>query len=141
MSYASQQDITDLYGAELLDLISDLDGDGSADPDVVAKGLNNASALIDTHISARFELPLSSVPEVLVSLCVDIAVYQIAATADRGTDEYRQRYEDAISLLKRIADGKAGLGIASPSAPEANSQTVLTSGPGRVFSRDSLKGM
>ncbi|WP_027366938.1 gp436 family protein [Desulfocurvibacter africanus] len=130
MSYASQQDIVDRYGEEALVLLADRDNDGVADPDVIAQTLADADAEIDAYLAARYQLPLATVPAVLKRLAVDIVVYRLAADAGTGTEERRQRYEDAVDLLKRISTGQASLGLAE--APASTGGGVhMTSGPRR----------
>lgn len=140
MTYATEQDIIDLHGAELLDLLADTDADGVRDPETVTRAIDDASALIDGYLSGRYALPLSQVPRTLATLCVDIAIYRMARSPDLLTEDIRQRYEDALKFLRDIAAGKAGLGLSEP-APEASSETVLVEGPERLFSRGTLRGM
>lgn len=111
MTYATKDDIDTLYGTRLLLTIADDDGNGQVDTALVARAIEDSEGLIDSYLSTRYDLPLASVPNFLRRICCNIAIYTIAVDGDRLTDEYRQRYEDAIDHLKRIADGKAGLGL------------------------------
>lgn len=111
MAYATQADIEAIYTEEFLVNLADFDGNEIADDTVVDRALADASGLIDSHISIRYDVPIATVPDFLRRICIDIAVYTIAVDADRLTEEYRRRYEDAIRHLERIADGRAGLGI------------------------------
>jgi phage gp36-like protein len=49
---------------------------------------------------------------------MQIAVYEMATTADRLSEDIRKRYEDAIQHLRDIASGKAGLGFLTTKLPE-----------------------
>ena len=62
MAYASKADIETLWGADFLsDLLpEDVDVDAA-----IATALRFASAEIDAHLSARYELPLADLPEIL----------------------------------------------------------------------------
>jgi phage gp36-like protein len=137
--YATQQDIVDRYGQDLLLLIADRDADAVIDVDVVTRALTDATAEIDTYLAAKYELPLPSVPEVLVRLCVDVVVYRLSSEADAATEERRIRYDDAIALLRRIASGEVSLGLPDP--PPSSSGAAVVSGEGRVFSRKSMRGV
>lgn len=143
MTYATQTDAVDRYGEAFVLQVADRDGDGSlADPELVqavTDALVDATAEIDTHIGARYDLPLPSTPTVLVRICVDIAIYRLANEAGVLSEEIRQRYEDAIMLLKRIAEGKASLGLEVP-APSGRAPALLSSAP-RVMSRRTLRGV
>ena len=117
MSYAAQQDIIDLYGERELQNVADRDADGGVDDNVVARALENVSAEMDAYIGARYAVPLASPTTVLKGLCVDIALYRMALKSGPRTEEHRTRYEDAIKMLKGIADGKIGIG-----APQAGDE-------------------
>lgn len=136
MPYASAQDISDRYGADKLLLLADRNADDAADTEVVDQALRDASAEIDTYLAAKYSMPLPSVPDALVRLCVDIAVYRLGVSADLATEEMRQRYEDAVALLGRISKGTASLGLPKP--PSSSNGAVLVAGPKRRFGRDNL---
>ena len=111
MTYASQEDIVDLYGEDLLVRLTDTTRSNAIDTVVVGRGLQSADDIINSYVSERYTLPLPMVPGVLRECGVDIAVYKIALSTTKKTPEMRQRYEDAIALLERIGSGKAGLGL------------------------------
>ena len=138
-AYATQQNIIDTYGNDVLVVAADRDGDGNADAGVVDEALNQATAEMDSYIAVKYELPLPSVPAVLVPQCVDIALYRLSLDANAMTEEIRQRYEDAVAWLKAIAAGKASLGL--PDAPPSSGGGVQITGPARQFTRDTLKGV
>lgn len=150
MSYASQADIEAIYGAAALAIVADRDGDGLADGPAVAAALGRASDEIDLHVGAAYALPLAATPPQLVQLAVDVALYRLALDAGVRTDEHRQRYEDAVAVLKRIAEGRARLTLpADPgAAPDPEDPTagqgprpIVTAGPERLFSRDTLRSL
>lgn len=120
MPYATIEDIRTLRGEKVLTFISDLDGDDVANDPAIEQGLADAAAEIDAYLSGSglFSLPFETVPPVLRKLCVDMAVYNVALLRPTRPDEFRVRYEDAIKLLIRIADGKAGLGLPTPPPAE-----------------------
>lgn len=138
MAYATRASIEDLWGTEFLaDLLpADVDQDVS-----IARALTQASAEIDTHLSARYATPIEGAPEALVMPCVNIGVYYLAIRHTALTTTIEDRYKQAIELLKRIADGKAGLGA---DEPKIIADDVSSSGgaaffaDGRLFGRDRL---
>ncbi|MEI9428730.1 gp436 family protein [Mesorhizobium sp. Cs1299R1N3] len=112
MAYATKEDITKLYGAdELLRVAEDEANPGQLDEAGVTAGLANASAEIDSYIGVKYPLPVSVVTPTLERLCVDITLYRLALKAGPRTDEHRTRYEDAVSLLTKIAKGLATIGV------------------------------
>lgn len=147
MPYATQTDITMLYGANAL-YVADHDRDGVADADAVSRALNSATGEIDTYLAARYPLPLAEVPEFLKQLTVDIALYRLALSADVATTEHRTRYEDALSHLRKIAEGKAALVFTpvpplegEPAPASTGPQAVVISGPPRLFSRTEMRDL
>ena len=139
MAYATLQDIIDRYGEDDLLMAADRDGDDQVDTAAVDRALADASAEIGTYLAARYTLPISSVPEVLKRLCVDITLYRLAFNAVGNTEERRQRYEDAVALLVRISKGNVGLGMNTN--PPSKGNGVVISGPDRKFNRDTMEGL
>lgn len=144
MPYATQADIVTLYGADAL-VVADRDGDGLPDAAAVARALELASAEIDTHLAARYRLPLPAGVPMLGQWCVDIALYRLAQTADVLSEEMRRRYEDALAALKRVAEGKAALVLPTdPEAPEGadtSPRPIVAGGPPRLFTRDRMRSL
>lgn len=146
MPYATIDEAKAQLGEEALLLVADRDGDGAIDTEMVAAAIEDAGALIDTHIGARYALPLTAVPAVLRSACIDLAHYRLANRPGQMTEELRRRYEDAIGLLKRIADGKADLpgvvraGGGGDTARPAGGGAVFVPGGGTMFGRHAHRG-
>ena len=144
--YATVQDCIDRRGEEGLRELAD-DPHADADAAALAWGslelaLQDASDEIDAYVGAQHSLPLDPVPRLLVRLCVEIGIYRRGAEADSGTDEQRQRYEDALRLLKDIKAGTASLGINDPDPPaEASAPAVEFVSAPRELTRDSLRGL
>lgn len=120
MAYADLAALEARYGQDAILLVADRDQDGVIDAGVIEQATADATAEIDSYVGALHRLPLASVPEVLVRLCCDIALYRLSAEAGSGTEEKRKRYEDAVALLRRIASGEVSLGMPTP-AEEATS--------------------
>lgn len=141
MAYATQDDITTLYGPAALYAA---EVNGVVDAAKVSRALSSASAEIDSYLAVRLTLPVEPT-ELLMQFAVDIALYRLASTADVMTEELRQRYDDAIAHLRRIADGKAQL--VQPVDPNADDSShtgprpIIADGPPRLFSRDKMRGL
>jgi phage gp36-like protein len=138
MAYATEQDILDRYGENVLLTAFDRDGDGAADFGAVVKALADASAEIDGYLVGRHDLPLATVPETLTFMAVDIALYKGSGIDGAGqTEEKRQRYEDAIKFLTQVAKGGISLGLERTSQGGSGGAS-FTASP-RRFTRDSMR--
>ena len=102
--YATEPDLIARFGAEIEQLKRML-------PSVTAvdDAIQDATEEINGHIGGRYSLPLPNVPSNLKRMACDIARYRLYF--QQPTEEVRQRYEDAIAFLKRVADNKAHLQI------------------------------
>lgn len=135
MPYATKADIDALYGS---DFLTDILDDGVDADAAVASAIANAGTEIDTHLSARYSLPLAGAPVALKMPAINIAIYYLANRHATLTETIRERYEDAVALLKRIADGKAGLGADEPAVAtgtEGSSDGAAFFGQERLFGR------
>ena len=143
MVYAQASDITDRYGEDFLFTIADRDHDDILDTTAIDSALADASGLMDSYLSTRYPLPRESIPDLLKRHCIDIAVYWLSEDGGGATEEKRQRYEDAIAWLDRIAKGKTDL--PGYESTDGSSEGVTGSGAffqsqERQFSREKLGG-
>ena len=137
MSYATQSDMTERYGAVELAQLTDRDAGLVINVAVLARALADADAEIDGYLATRYQLPLASTPVVLVRLAADIARYRLFD--NRVTDLVRNRYQDAVSLLKRISSGDVQLAGVTPVAASGGSgNAVAARVPASVFSPTQL---
>lgn len=147
-TYATVAQAEDIYGSAYIAVCCDRDADGNVDPTSFDKHLSIASREINGYLLGRYPLPLATPPENFQKLCVDIAVYNAAPTADVRTDEMKTRYEAAIRYLEKVAENKIKLELAPDTTAINASQTAsvttnrvvniaLASGA-RVFTRDRL---
>lgn len=113
MSYATITHLTERYLERDLRHITDPDAQAV---NVLRSetALQDASDEIDTHLGARYILPLQSITgevsesnKILARISCDIAIYrlQVLRAADDIKDA-RQRYNDAIKVLEKIANGE-----------------------------------
>lgn len=146
MAYATQADIITIYSADALH-VADRDGDGVIDADAVTRALDMATSEIDSFLGVRFDVPLTSVPEVIKQIAVDFAIYRLALSADVLSDEHRRRYEDGLAHLKRFGEGKAYLDL--PAEPLAEGETplpdgpqpIVAGGPEKLFTREKTRDL
>jgi phage gp36-like protein len=140
MAYATEQEFIESFGLDLTIELTNLENPeaDTVDSTVMTRGLTRASALIDGYLDGRYSLPLASTPELLKSLCLDIARYQLGHYGKE--DDARMRYDDALKRLQQIANGTLNLGLPAADTPAIASGSPQWSAPARVFDSDSLKG-
>ena len=138
MPYATLQNLIDQFDEREVIALADRDGDGVADAAVVDYALQRASNTIDAYLAARYPLPLTAVPEQLVDICCDITRYRLCGAGVTETEEVRNRYKDALTMLGQIRDGKLDIGLSVAGVAPAESASVRIAGGGRTFTRDSL---
>lgn len=118
MAYATQQDMLDQEGEDVVYAAFDRDHDGVLDSVALGDALDNASATMDSYLSLRYDLPLPIIPPWAKRVCIDLAIYYGSRSAGSLTTEITKRKEDDILFLRDIGLGKAGLGVAAVDEPQ-----------------------
>lgn len=139
MSYASIDALTARYGDEVLQL-ADRNRDQLPDMDFINAALADVDAEIDSYLAARYTLPLSDTPTVVVRIACALTRERMAlANGARmdATDPISADASTARQLLKAIGAGKASIGLPTPAATTGGVQ--MQSG-GRMWGRDKSKG-
>ena len=90
--------------------------------------LEAASALADSYLRARYDLPLASWGRGLTRAVTLIAAYDLMSRRGYdptrpGQENLRMRYEDAIRWLEGVAAGKVDPGV-EDATPEVSSTAV-----------------
>lgn len=137
MTYATQTDLVDRFGEpELVQRTDRVDG-AVIDTVVLGRALADADAEIDSYLATRYTLPLASTPVVITRLACDMTRYRLY---DDGVPEtVRVRYQDAVSLLKRLASGEVQLAGMAALAVAGVEQAYHDFAP-RQMSDDNLRG-
>jgi phage gp36-like protein len=139
MSYTTQQQLVDRYGAAMLTDLTER-GDpplAEIDADVVARAIADTDALIDGYLAGRYQLPLASVPPLLSDLGQAIAVYKLHRNT--ASDKVQRDYDGALKSLRDIAAGVIRLNVAGIEPAGSASNQVQMSGPARL-TREDLEG-
>ncbi len=143
MPYAAQTDLVParLTLGDLTELTSDTDAAGP-DPVVVGTALTNASAKVDGYCGQRYQIPLQ--PSIMVTEIVcDLAIYDLASRRreTKPTETMAERYQQAMSLLRDIASGKASLDQPpANTTPQGSSADVTLSPRRQTFDDCNLRG-
>lgn len=141
MAYATSQDAIDLYGEDYILTSVDRDDDGDADAAAFSDALDQATSELDSYIGVKYDLPLVTVPAVLVRFCVDVAVYVSSPNPAELTDEKKDRYAAAIRWARGVAKGEVSLGtVDQPTVAEEEGGSVQTSpsASDRLFTRGKM---
>ncbi|MGB0060226.1 gp436 family protein [Candidatus Binatus sp.] len=143
MSYATAQDMINRYpNRDLVQLTNEDPTATTINDTPITQALADASAEIDGYLDGRFTLPLTDPPAVLNRLTTDIAMYRMQSLRPlHDLEDARQRYEDAVAMLAKVAAGDLTLGLSADNQEPPLAGSVETvQGPDRVFDRDKLKG-
>lgn len=148
MNYCTLDDIRGhVPDARLVEVTDDLtpNADGEIKENIVVKAIEESSTLIDAYIGKRFRLPLPRIPRVLRMICVDLTIYNLyeRLTEMNITEGMKLRYNNAIALLKRIADGEVSIGIDEIGPVDESGFKVsskLDGGPA-IFSLESMRSL
>lgn len=146
MNYCTYEDIQwHIPEARLVEVTDDLapNASGEVKVAIVEKAIKESSTLIDSYVRKRFPRPFQSVPEVLRMVCVDLSIYNLyeRVTELNITDGMKLRYDNAIKLLIRIANGEQDIGVDSDESVTETGFSVaskLDGGPA-MFSLSSMR--
>lgn len=126
-----------LQESRLIELTDDA-RTGMVDVSKITAAVVWADTLINGYCGGRYAVPFDPVPAMIAGISQDLTVWKLYL--DRSDyqipEAVRQRYEDAIGLLKRISDGSVVLPIQVPNQEYAG--VVLGNKPERVFTDDVL---
>ena len=134
-TYATQEQMVDLFGED--DLVLMTDGDGAINEGKLGAAINAAQAEVDGYVGSVLPLPLTRVPDVLRLHACNVAYWYL--DVDNPTDGATTRYKAAVRFLERVQDGKASLGLADDGAPVQAAGGVTVSAPDRVFSSGRMR--
>lgn len=143
MSYATRQDMEEVFGTVEVVKLTDRSRTGAIDDAILNKGLVRASSEIDSYIGSRYPLPLTValVPEALIDRCCDIARFKLCGSGGvQVTEEIRLRYEDTVRYLEKVAAGSIKLGAGQTGGEIKTTNTVRFVSAGRQFGRDKTNG-
>lgn len=139
--YATSRDMDAHFGAEEVLVAFDRDGDGTADVNVMPAALSAATEEINSYVAVRFDLPLASVPRVLVAVCCDIAMYNASINSPAMTEDKQTRYSQRVKWLEKLAKGLVTLGPQEEQVVIQDHAELSTDTEARLFSRTKMRGL
>ncbi|EQB6692822.1 gp436 family protein [Salmonella enterica subsp. enterica serovar Newport] len=132
MLYASAQDMRDRY--DNLDTLLFQPGSDTPNEKKLTQALNDAGALADSYLSAKYALPLAVVPQVLVQHCCAIAFYYLCD--QQATDQARDRYREALTWLREVKSGSIPVGVDEAGRAPASDDLPQMQAEAPVFGRN-----
>ena len=112
--YASISDLVSRLGAENLVALADDNHDGTADDSVIEAILQQASAMVDNYLAARYAVPVGITP-LIVWLCVSLAVQLLYSRKREALPEGHKLQADAAKeFLTSLKDAVVGLAGVPP---------------------------
>lgn len=140
MTYASQDQLIDRYGSQLLVDLTDRaeTATGVIDAAVVTAALEAADAMIDGYLAGTYALPLATVPPLVSDLASAIAIWRLH-TGIPG-EKIKADYEDARRSLEQISKGTIKLSVAGIAAPGTGTSGVQVVDRDRPFTADNMTG-
>jgi phage gp36-like protein len=140
VTYASQSDLIERYGEPMLvDLTDRADPPaGEIDASVVTRALEDADAAIDGYLGGRYALPLATTQPLVRDLALAISVYKLHR--DTASEKIRADYDDALAMLKQIANGVMRLSAAGVEPASSGASGVQVTDRERPLTTENLKG-
>lgn len=143
MTYCTQQDLVDRYGAAKLVQLTDKTNKPQTTMDtvVIAKVITDATSLVNSYLGKRYRLPLTvAAPDVLVTYACQIAWFLLLGDAAGKDSPARLAYGDAMIWLEKVSRGTVIIEGAGENVAPAGGGQIKTQGPERIFTRDRLGG-
>lgn len=140
MTYATIAQLTDRFGERMLIALTDRAevATGVVDTDVVDRALADTDAQIDGYLAARYALPLASTPALVADLAQVIAIWKLHPYSP--DEKIKKDYDDALKMLRDIADGRVKLDLAGVEPEGVDTGGVQITDRERPLTEDNMKG-
>jgi len=108
--------------------MTDADGSGRIDRDLLVARLTDAQAVVEAHLAGRYQLPLASVPIIIEKAIADLARASLYPNgAPEGVEEAAKA---STRMLESIRDGKLPVPSAAPLVPAEQASDPVLFAPG-----------
>jgi phage gp36-like protein len=142
VTYATQQDLVDRFGATELKQLTDRTNTPptTIDDTVVTRALDDATAMADGYLGKQYTLPLSVTPERLTKVVADVARYYLHGKRAEKDGPVARGHDEALAWLKDVARGLVLLDAEGVAPAQSGGGSVKAKPADRVFTRESLRG-
>lgn len=144
MVYVTQQGLIERgWERQLIQLTDKVNRPATTiDDTIVARHIADAESTIDSYLAKRYRLPLTQVPPVLEKVAADLAIYFLHGSTVEKDGAVAMAYRNAMQWLSDVSKGTVTIEGATETAPaQAGGGQILTAGPERQLTRDSLSGL
>ena len=140
MTYATQQQMIDRYGASALVMLTDRAeiATGAIDAAMITRALADADATIDGYLARHYALPLATVPPQLPPIAQVLAFWSLHLTEPDA--KTKADYDTAQRMLRDIADGRVKLAVAGAEPPTTAASGVRMTDRPRPLSASTMTG-
>ncbi len=136
--YADKEDLIKRFGEREIIALAGNEAE-IIDNSVVETALSDAEDLINSYVSVKYALPLTTVPAALKRICCDFARYFMYKEVI--PEELEKKYEQNLAFLKDIARGVVSLGdFSTGETPQQSGDVIFSGSSARLFSHKQLKG-
>lgn len=137
MPFATRDDLVLRYGeAEIIDLTDRaIPRAGEIDDAVLQVAIDDAEAMIQAHLGAKYSRLAEDRPKALVIQACAIARYHLFV---RPTEEVEKRYSAAIKFFDRIGKGEISIGQAHDAGRVTEAGGPTAQAPKPVFSGGAI---
>ena len=143
MSYCTLDDLKMKVDERALIELTDTTGSGQVDATAVERAVRDASAMVDSFAGKHYKVPFNPVPHAVSDAVAALAARALHRFRGLSSPAWEKAADEAMAFLEKLSEGKAALdgAVQKPAPSDDVSSTLAFTGPGRVFSRDLLKGM
>jgi len=140
MAYCTESELFKAVPEDNIIQLTDDENTGNINSDRVTEAILKADAIIDSYLRAQYTVPLTTVPELINNISVDLAVYFLYKRRRETEidDGIRLRYTDAIALLKDINSGKLKLDITDAFATSGGIYYGNKASTDKIYTEDEL---
>ena len=138
MAYSAEADINAKISAKVVAQLTDDTGGITTDSTNVTAAITNADAVINGYLQAQYTIPLSSTPELIKQLSIDLTVYNLYTRRENASipDDVSKRREQSLKTLEKINQNKLKLPLPDEFANTAGVWASSKSASDKVYDSD-----
>lgn len=143
MAYSDLDDLKNKIDETVLIQLTDTTDSGVIDSAKTGRAIRDADALIDSYAGKVYKVPMSPVPDLIVSVSATLAIFNLHKFRSVDSPVWSGAYDRAVEFLGEVAQGAVTLegAVAEPASADDVSSAQSFTAQERRFSRDLLKGM